>query len=58
MDIAALSASMSQVKVAQQVSLSVAKLSMDATKVQTDEMVKALEKSVTPHLGSNIDLKL
>lgn len=58
MDIAALSASMSQMKIAQQVSLSVAKLSMDATKVQADGMVKALEQSVNPHLGSNLDLKL
>jgi len=58
MDIAALSTGMSQMKLAQAVSLSVAKLSMDTAKVQSDEMVKALEQSVQPHLGGSIDLRL
>ncbi len=58
MDVAALSAGMSQMKLAQEVSIRVAKLTMDAAKVQSNEMVKALEQSVQPHLGGNIDLKL
>jgi len=58
MDIAALSAGMSQMKLAQAVSLSVAKMSMDTAKTQATEMVKTLEQSVQPHLGGNIDLRL
>lgn len=59
MDIAALSAGMSQMKLAQAVSVSVAKkMSMDTAKTQATEMVKALEQSVQPHLGGNIDLRL
>ena len=58
MDIAALSTGISQMQLAQAVSLRVAKLSMDTAKVQSDEMVKALEQSVQPHLGGSIDLRL
>lgn len=58
MDIAALSASMSQMKFAQEVSLAVTKLSMDSVKTQADGMVKALEQSVQPHLGGNLDIKV
>lgn len=58
MDIAALSTGLSQMKLAQSVSLSVAKLSMDTAQTQATEMVKALEQSVQPHLGGNIDLRL
>lgn len=58
MDVAALSAGISQMKLAQAVSVSVAKLSMDAAETQANAMVKALEQSVQPHLGGNIDLRL
>ena len=58
MDIAALSIGISQMKLAQQVSVSVAKLAMDSAKGQANDMVKALELSVQPHLGGNIDLKV
>lgn len=65
MDIAGLSMSLSQMKAAQQVSISVMKLSMDTAKNQGSEMVqmiqsntRMLEQSVTPHLGASIDIKL
>jgi hypothetical protein len=58
MDIAALSAGISQMKMAQAVSIKVAKLSMDSAETMATEMVKALEQSVQPHKGGNIDLRL
>lgn len=65
MDIAGLSMSLSQMKAAQQVSISVMKLSMDTAKNQGSEMVqmiqsntRMLEQSVTPHLGTSIDIRL
>jgi hypothetical protein len=65
MDIAGLSMSLSQMKAAQQVSISVMKLSMDTAKNQGSEMVqmiqsntRMLEQSVTPHLGASIDIRL
>ncbi|CBH22445.1 conserved protein of unknown function [Acetoanaerobium sticklandii] len=65
MDIAGLSMSLSQMKAAQQVSISVMKLSMDTAKNQGSEMVQMiqsntgmLEQSVTPHLGASIDIRL
>ena len=65
MDIAGLSMSLSQMKAAQQVSVSVMKLSMDTAKNQGSEMVqmiqsntRMLEQSVTPYLGASIDIKL
>lgn len=65
MDIAGLSMSLSQMKAAQQVSVSVMKLSMDTAKNHGSEMVqmiqnntRMLEQSVTPYLGASIDIKL
>lgn len=58
MDVAAISTQLSQMKLASAVSVGVAKISMDAAKVQANEMVKTLEQSVQPHLGGNIDLRL
>lgn len=65
MDIAALSMGLSQMKVAQQASISVMKMAMDTGKTQMNDMVqmvqqntKMMEQSVTPHLGSNLDIKL
>ncbi len=58
MDIAALSTGISQMKLAQAVSLQVAKLSMDTAETMSTEMVKALENSVQPHKGGNIDIRL
>ncbi|MEW9124846.1 MAG: YjfB family protein [Thermotaleaceae bacterium] len=65
MDIAALSMSLSQMKVAQQASISVMKLAMDAGQTQMNDMVpmvqentKMMEQSVNPHLGKNLDISL
>lgn len=65
MDIAALSMGLSQMKVAQEASISVMKMAMDAGQTQMNDMVqmvqqntKMMEQSVTPHLGSNLDIKL
>lgn len=65
MDIGAMSIGLSQAKLAQQVSLSVMKMAMDSSDEKSNivnEMmntsVKAMEKSVTPHLGNTIDIKL
>jgi hypothetical protein len=58
MDIAGYSMLTSQFKLAQQVSVAVAKIAMDTAKVQTNEMVKALEQSVQPGKGTSIDIKV
>ncbi len=63
MDIAALSMGLSQMKVAQQASISVMKMSMDTAKGQASDLASLLESSttkvsdnsLTPHLGRNID---
>lgn len=57
MDIAAMSMAMSQVNLQQQASIRVMDKVMDESGTQTDSMVKMLEQSVSPHLGSNIDFK-
>ena len=58
MDITALSMSLSQMKVANQASISVLKLTMDTAQEQMEDMTKIMEQSVNPHVGSNLDLKL
>ena len=58
MDIAALSMSLSQMKVANQASISVLKLTMDTAQNQMNDFAKVMEQSVNPHIGGNIDLKL
>ena len=63
MDIAALSMGLSQMKVAQQASISVMKMAMDTVKGQASDLSSLLESSttkvsdnsLTPHLGRNID---
>ena len=63
MDIAALSMGLSQMKVAQQASISVMKMAMDTAKGQASDLAsmlesstaKASDNSLTPHLGRNID---
>lgn len=63
MDIAALSMGLSQMKVAQQASISVMKMAMDTAKGQASDLASLLESSttkvsdnsLTPHLGRNID---
>lgn len=62
MDIAALSIGLSQMKVAQEVGVSVLKMAMDTSKIQVAEMLevntKAMEQSINPKLGGNIDIRL
>lgn len=65
MDIAALSMDLSQMKVAQEASVSVLKMAMDSMKGQSVDLAKMLEvntkmmeQSVNPHVGGNIDIKL
>ncbi|HHY91165.1 MAG TPA: putative motility protein [Clostridiales bacterium] len=65
MDIAALSMGLSQMKIAQQVSISAMKMAMDVAEVQAANLVKVLETnakmmelSVQPHLGANLDITL
>ena len=63
MDIAALSMGLSQMKVAQQASISVMKMAMDTARGQASDLASMLESSttkvsdnsLTPHLGRNID---
>jgi hypothetical protein len=65
MDIAALSMGLSQMKVAQEASVSVLKMAMDSMKVQSVDLTKMLEvntkmmeQSVNPYIGGNIDISL
>ncbi len=65
MDIAALSMNMSQAKVSEMAGISVMKLAMDTSGENAQMMtemlntsVKEMEYSVTPHLGSTIDIRL
>ncbi len=58
MDIAALSMGLSQIKIAQEASVSVMKMAMDTAKNRSSDLTKMMEKSVNPSLGKNIDIKL
>lgn len=65
MDIAALSTGLSQMKLAQQASVSIMKMAMDTTKVQAVDLTqmlevntKIMEQSINPHMGGNIDIRL
>lgn len=58
MDIAALSMGLSQMKLANEVGVSVMKMAMDTAVDQSAEMTKMMETSVNPHIGGNIDIKL
>ena len=65
MDIAALSTGLSQMKLAQQASMSIIKMAMDTAKVQAVDLTqmlevntKIMEQSINPHMGRNIDIRL
>ncbi|CAK7063516.1 YjfB family protein [Tissierella sp.] len=65
MDMAAISMNLSQMKVAQQASISVMKMAMDTVEVQAVDLtqmlevnMKMMEQSITPHLGKTIDIRL
>lgn len=58
MDIAALSVIMNHGEVHQQANISLLKMAMDSSEINTDAMMKALEQSVHTHLGHNIDISV
>jgi hypothetical protein len=65
MDIAALSVGMSQVKFQQGASIQVMKMALNTVKGQGDMVnqllsstTSSMEKSLTPHIGGNIDIRL
>ncbi len=58
MDIAALSMGLSQMKIAQEVSIGVVKIAMDTAEGQMTDLTRMMEQSVNPSVGSNIDLSL
>lgn len=57
MDIAALLMSLSQMNVRQEASVLVTKKAMDQAETNSANVVKMLEQSVQPHIGSSVDLK-
>lgn len=58
MDIPALSMAMSQANVMTQVNVAVLANSLSSMETMGDNMAKMMEQSVTPNLGSNIDVSL
>lgn len=58
MDIAALSIGLSQMQLTQQVNTSVMEMSLDTAKMQANDLTKMMEQSITPHLGSRLDISL
>ncbi|PWU69287.1 MULTISPECIES: YjfB family protein [Gracilibacillus] len=57
MDIAAMSIAMNQAQVKQEASIAVLKKAINEQQVDSNEMIKMLEQSMQPHLGSSIDIK-
>ncbi len=58
MDIAAMVSMMKFAEFRQAVSFSVAKLVMDQSDSQTQDLAKMMEASVNPSLGANIDIQV
>lgn len=58
MDIAAMASIMKYTELRQSAALSVVKLVMDQGDTQTQDLVKMMEASVNPNLGSNIDIQV
>ncbi len=58
MDIPALSVYTHQASLSQQAGIAVMKKAMDTAKTSSDALVKMMELSLNPNLGSKIDLKL
>ncbi|ANU24608.1 YjfB family protein [Planococcus donghaensis] len=57
MDIAALSMAMSQASMRTEANVSVMKKTIDQAETNGQEVVKMLEQSVQPHMGSSIDFR-
>ncbi|MBI6872700.1 YjfB family protein [Clostridium aciditolerans] len=58
MDIAGASMVMSQSKVMDQASIAVMKIAMNTGKENAQAMTDMLEKSVSPNLGQNLDIRV
>lgn len=63
MDIAGMSVALSQVNLQTDIGVAVLDKAMDTTEVLGSNMVQmidaaAMERSVTPHLGSNMDIRV
>ncbi|MEG0805414.1 MAG: YjfB family protein [Lachnospiraceae bacterium] len=58
MDIAGLSIAMSTARVSNEVSTAVLGKNLDTMEQMGDGMKKMLEKSVTPELGQNMDIRV
>lgn len=57
MDIAALSMALSQTSVKTEANVSIMKKTIDQAETNGNDVVKMLEQSVQPHIGSSVDLK-
>lgn len=57
MDIGALSMALSQMNVRQEANVSLMKKTLNQSETNSAQVVKMLEQSVQPHLGSSVDLK-
>lgn len=58
MDIAALASIGKYAELRQSVGIAVAKLAMGETENNTQDLIKLMESSINPNLGSNIDLRV
>ena len=57
MDIAALSMALSQMNVRTEANVSIMKKTIDQAETNGQDVVKMLEQSVRPHIGSRLDIK-
>jgi len=57
MDIAALSMALSQMNVRTEANVSIMKKTIDQAETNGRDVVKMLEHSVQPHIGSRLDIK-
>ena len=58
MDIAALSMALSQMNVRTEANVSIMKKTIDQAETNGQDVVKMLEQSVQPHIGSSFDIKI
>ncbi|VDN48553.1 putative motility protein [Petrocella atlantisensis] len=58
MDIAAMSIALAQGQVKQQASVQLAAKVMDIAEVQSQDLIKMMEQSVTPEIGRSIDIQI
>ena len=57
MDIAALSMALSQMSVRTEANVSIMKKTIDQAETNGQDVVKMLEQSVQPHIGSRLDIR-